>query len=472
MSGRAHAGSLGWRLLLAIVGCAALGIVATGVVAWTSARALTLQGVDEEFRRQVEHMALHVLVPPADRPPPPGPPPLPPGGHVPFTWVLDLADHRTVLKLPAWPDAIALDPWALRSGELVELRASDGGRWHALARDTTLPDHLDDPLAMDLAQPPRDQPPRHRLIVLRDVTPEYRGLARLAWTIAGLGSAILALAVAVGLGLRSAVLTPVRRLERRISQLDPAAPGEPVEDGLVPSELGPIVDRVNALVARVAELLARERRVGADIAHELRTPLAALRSDLSFAQRAAKDAEIGALLGRLDGQARVLQDRIQGLLMLTRIENGQVGLRDGTITVGELAADAWGRATEQRGRLACGAGMDLALRGDPDLLRMVFSNLVDNAIAHGSGGGCEISARAERSAVAVEVANAATLPDGDYDEAFAPFWRRDRSRTGTADHAGLGLALVRRIAEAHGGRASARVAEGRFCVSVELPAGI
>lgn len=277
----------------------------------------------------------------------------------------------------------------------------------------------------------------------------------------------LALAVFIARGLR-----PLRQLaqqiaERRSDELAPlSAAGQP-------RELRPLVDRLNQLFGRVASSLEQERRFTADAAHELRTPLAAIRAHAQVAAAEAdpqaRQAALDKVLAATDRATRLTEQ----LLTLARLDADAWDARRSACRLRELAtevlADQAPAALARGVALQLDEGPDVVLDGDPGLLRILLRNLVDNAVRHGPVG----------APVSV-----ACLPAHD---GVGPVWRvtdrgpgipaaeraqvveRFRRLPGAADGGtGLGLSIAQRIAELHRARLDFADSEngGGFQVSV------
>jgi two-component system sensor histidine kinase QseC len=216
-------------------------------------------------------------------------------------------------------------------------------------------------------------------------------------------------------------------------------------------ELQPICARLNALLARLEESFARERRFSADLAHELRTPLAELRSLAECAlmwpetRDAATDRDTLAV-------ARQMESLVGNMLALARAEHGRLAVRREPVAMEALVQEIW-RPFQARA-VARGLRPEMALQGtaataDPVLLRSILANLFDNAVNYAPAGGTvRITGDAGPAGVTVQVANATdNLEPADLDRLFDRFWRKEAART-DGNHTGLGLPLARMFAGA------------------------
>ena len=280
-------------------------------------------------------------------------------------------------------------------------------------------------------------------------------------------------------------LRPLVRASREAAAVGPANPSGRVCVATLPREIRPLVDAVNGALERLdhahaaqRELIERldhayvaQRRLTADAAHELRTPLAVLslrlqRSKLAPADRLAVEQDV-AQMSRVVGQ----------LLELARVED-PARLKDqaepGPVNLARVAREAAAMVlplAEEKGRpLAVEAADVVSLPGRPDELRGALRNLMENALVHGEGA-VRVSVREEpgggtgRRVVVVEVADqGAGIVEELRDEVFDRF----RKAAPNSPGAGLGLAIVRQVARAHGG--DARVRPGTGCrVEISLP---
>ncbi len=287
----------------------------------------------------------------------------------------------------------------------------------------------------------------------RDAVARQIALHLLAPLLVALPLLGVALTVAVG-----RALGPLRALAEAVASRDPGRL-EPVSVAGVPREVAPLVERLNALFARIAASLEKERAFTADAAHELRTPLAAIRAQAQVAYESSEDAERSRALEQVmagcDRAARLSEQ----LLTLARVEDAAsrrgfelCDLRALARSVlAELAQDAHSRGVA----FELHAEAPVRVSGDAGLLHVVLRNLVDNAIRYAADGrvvrveaGC-----VERSPVLRVVDRGPGIPAGDRGRVLDRFHRLAGS--GEAG-AGLGLSIVSRIASLHGARLELR----------------
>ena len=237
-------------------------------------------------------------------------------------------------------------------------------------------------------------------------------------------------------------------------------------------EIRRLGETLNAMLDRLHDSYERERRFVADASHELRTPVAVIKTELEGALRAGGHepevrAGLSAALEECDHLALLAED----LLVLARSGEDGLALRVEPLEAAALlegVRDRFADRARERGRaIRVEAANGLRLEADELRLRQALSNLVDNALRYGAGD-VVLSSRASDGGSQLEVADSGPgFPSELGERAFERFSRGDiaRSRGGT----GLGLAIVRAIAEAHGGRAKI-VPTGRGAtVRISLP---
>jgi signal transduction histidine kinase len=227
-------------------------------------------------------------------------------------------------------------------------------------------------------------------------------------------------------------------------------------------ELGEVARAFDEMAERVRDLLQAEKELVANVSHELRTPLARIRVALDLA--AEGDAEVArASLADIAGDLEELERLVGDVLTVAKLELGSGDaprgippLRRETVAVPALidAAVARFRALHPDRPLEVAATDDVCVDGDPVLLRRVVDNLLDNADKYSKEASDPVELRARREAgqVVVEVADRGIgIAKDDLRNVFVPFFRADRSRTRATGGLGLGLALAKRVVEAHGG---------------------
>jgi two-component system sensor histidine kinase QseC len=291
----------------------------------------------------------------------------------------------------------------------------------------------------------------------------------LVWPLA---AALPALALAVWLGV-GAGLRPLRDLRR---DLERRGPGDlaPLEPSRAPAEIEPLVSELNRLFGRIGAALERERRLTADAAHELRTPLAVLSTHAQIARRASSDAQRNEALDALVAGAERAARLIEQMLTLARLESGQGEGAAQSVALRALAravlADAAPFAHGKNIDLELAQGAEVAAPGHAGLLGILLRNLVDNAVRYTpSGGNVRVAVGGEGSIARLEVTDDGPgVPPQELGRLGERFHRlAAASETGS----GLGLSIVLRIAELH--RGCVRFAPGPggagLAVSVELP---
>jgi len=258
------------------------------------------------------------------------------------------------------------------------------------------------------------------------------------------------LAVALWWSVRRGLL-PMKALGRTLSQRD-ADDFAPLAVPRAPSEMEPLLDALNRQFTRIAALVENERRFIADAAHELRTPLAAIRAQ---AQVAASEEDpqrrrhaLAATIEGCDRAARLAEQ----LLALSRLEAAgplALGALDLAAVVRGVLADAGSAALARSQHLAFDAPGPCRVAGDATLLAVMVRNLVDNAVRYAPvGGTIEVSLGREGGRTLLTVDNSGTAPSEDEIARLGERFFRVSGNEATGS--GLGLSIVRRIAQLHG----------------------
>ena len=272
-----------------------------------------------------------------------------------------------------------------------------------------------------------------------------------------LGAPAAAIVVALlGYGLAAAGLRPVERIRRRAEEVSLEGEAEPLPLPAARDEIRRLGETLNAMLDRLRGSYARERRFVADASHELRTPVAVIKAELEAAlRRAPADPDLREALTAAVEECDRLAQLAEDLLVLARSGDGALAVRPEPLDAAELLeriSTRFSARARERGReLRVEAEPDLVVRGDELRLSQALGNLVDNALRHGAGA-ITLSARRAGADVELEIADEGAGPPPELrPRAFERFARGDEART--RGGAGLGLAIVRAIAEAHGGKA-------------------
>jgi signal transduction histidine kinase len=283
------------------------------------------------------------------------------------------------------------------------------------------------------------------------------------------GIAVLVKAV-LALGLR-----PLDDLARRLEAMDAGSLGDPVVIADVPAELIPTVDHLNGLLARLGQSFERERTFSANLAHEMRTPLAELRTITEVALKWPDDpASSAGALDEIRGIGLRMETVVVNLLALARCEEGRQTVHTSRVSLRDLAAECWSAvAAEAEARKITFTPQipdRITLVTDREKLALMLSNLFSNAVSHGTPGGTVTCSAAlsgsDGGEIALRVANpTAQLTDADLPRIFDRFWRKDSARS-DGRHAGLGLSLVAALCDLLGFRREASVRDGVFEITL------
>jgi two-component system OmpR family sensor kinase len=298
------------------------------------------------------------------------------------------------------------------------------------------------------------------------------GFAEMApWLLVPTGCLVLVLSTLIHTAV-SRALKPLDALGRDIQRLD-GNDVHPMPTHGLPNELAPLASALNQLLVRVADLLARQRQVLADAAHELNTPLAAVKLQAQLARR-SDDVHREAALDELDKGIERSTHLVAQLLQMARLEPDVHQRHPVPLRCDQLAAEVVGAFSAR----ADARGIDLGLEAsdaatvfmDPEDFRVMLNNLVDNALRH-TPMGSRVDIRVRQTGDCVTIAvddNGPGIRPAERASAVQRFVRLNpQDTTGS----GLGLAIVSQIAENNGGVIElADSPDGGLSVSVNFPA--
>ena len=247
-------------------------------------------------------------------------------------------------------------------------------------------------------------------------------------------------------------LRPVERIRHAVTDITSADLSQRVPEPGTSDEIGHLAHTMNDMLTRLDEAAKKQRRFVADASHELRSPLAAIRTTLEVGLAHPDRAPWPTIAERAAQQSLRLEELIQQLLLLARADERLLSAQQVPVDVDALLQDI--RATTVAHHL----DIDLQLApgaltmGSPDHLGRMFRNIIDNAIRYADHR-VVISAATARGSVQVEISDDGPgIPAEERERIFDRFVRLDSSRERGGGTTGLGLAIAREIVTAHGGR--------------------
>ena len=320
---------------------------------------------------------------------------------------------------------------------------------------------------------------RHYIIAVAKSTGELdAALDSLGWSLIVACSAATLLSAAVMWHLLERGFRSVDKVADAITRVGTKNLSDRVAIADAPKELRPIIDRLNQLLQRVEDTVNREKALTADIAHELRTPLAGMRAATELAVSRPREAEEYRRIFRdVLASEMQMQQLVENLLVLARLEAH--GARTHPLEdcdyvtmiqclLDERSAEIHQRHITTQIKLANPA----VIRAPKELLRIVLRNVIDNAVAYvNDGGTIRISGHFNSKSFVMEIGNTGSqIPSQDAHMVFERFWRGDHARADSHRHSGLGLSIVRQAVENIGGMVSVRSeAGGWFEIRFEYP---
>jgi len=279
-------------------------------------------------------------------------------------------------------------------------------------------------------------------------------LAVLAVVLLGCGALLLVVTGLIVPRVLGRGLAPLNEVAEQTTRIDADSLSTRFSIDSLPGELKPIGERLNNLLARLEQSFERERQFSADLAHELRTPIAELRSladvALKWPESRPEETDRDTLAIAVQMEGIVVR-----LLELLRSERGQLVPVRETVCLASLVENVWQpfaeKASAKQLKVARNVPNDAKIESDPVLLRSIITNFVENAVEYtprdgtirmdaGMGGG-RFTFRIGNT---VERLEATDLP-----KFFDRFWRKDSARSGS-DHNGLGLSLARAFSKVLG----------------------
>jgi heavy metal sensor kinase len=292
-------------------------------------------------------------------------------------------------------------------------------------------------------------------------------LAGLLSALALAGPLVLVAAAAGGYILAGRVLRPITTITDLAAQIGSTDLGRRLTLDLPDDELGRLAQTFNAMLARIDDAFERQRRFTGDAAHELRTPLSLMRSqvDLALAKPRSATAYREAFQA-IDGDLERMTALVGALLTLARSDAGQLVPEWAPFDLAEtvqLVREQYAGVAQQAGVTLTAETSPAPVVADEDLLVQLLVNLVDNALAHTPAGGViTLGCRARNGQAQLWLSDTGRgIAPEHRDRVFDRFYRVDAGRTRPRGGAGLGLAICKEIADAHQASLTLESAPGR-----------
>ncbi len=328
-----------------------------------------------------------------------------------------------------------------------------------------------------IERPGSEEPQIITLVVARTAADLQHHLSLLRWILLAASASTIALSFLVAALIVRTGLNPLNLIAAEIASVKEDNLAARISSEHLPAELVPIREKLNDLLSRLQTSFNREKRFTADVAHELRTPLAGMRSTLEVTLKRIRSAEeYQTSLSDCLAITQNMQAMINNLLALARLDAHQMTFQQDKIQLTELVDACWrdfaDRALQRNITFDNRIGPETSFESDIKSLSMMLSNLLNNAVEYtNKSGKIWTTARKTDGSVEIIIANTGCkLTAEQASQVFDYFWRADTARTNTGLHCGLGLALVQKIAKALGGSANVELHNDVFEIRLTLPA--
>ncbi|MHC4660476.1 MAG: sensor histidine kinase [Planctomycetota bacterium] len=323
-----------------------------------------------------------------------------------------------------------------------------------------------------------EDPATFIILLARGTSSIEHTVGRIALLLVFIGVAVILLSCVMLWIMIKKNLSPLNRMAGEIEKLDEQNLSSRISDEYRLKELEPVKDRLNELLTRLEEAFQRERTFSADVAHELRTPLAGLRSILDVTLSKERDsAEYREALTDNLQIAEQMQELIEKLLTLARLEAGQTEAKIDDVDIAEIINGILKEMDESIKTRKLGIHIEHKIespvQSDRFLVTLVIRNILDNAVSYANEGGkITIETSSGDGGAIIKVANTGCrIAQEDAEKVFERFWQGDEARSKTGIHCGLGLSTVKKAVDILKGNVSAQSsAGGEFRIEISLPA--
>jgi signal transduction histidine kinase len=377
-------------------------------------------------------------------------------------------DSDTVLRSPSLGNGDLSRSGGSSGGTFVDVTLPNGkrGRMITLSFETTIESNAHGDSASS------DQPHTIVLAVAGEAHAVNESLENFGWILVVWCCVAIVVCGVVLLVIVGRAVRPVERMARDIDELGENDLSGRLSAPDAPSELQPVIDKLNGLLGRLESAFAREKAFTADVAHELRTPLSALLTTFEVCRSRPRDE--AAYVSAID---KCREDMVETILVLTRADSGQLSLKPKKVDAADLLEDSWAffaeGAQERNLSIEWQVSGPIFIETDAEKMMMIFQNLFDNAVSYANQSGkLRIEARLGEGRLMIEVANTGSrVPREKTGQLFQRFWRGDEARADTGSHCGLGLSLCQRLARFLKGQIEIEIRDPDwFVVRLTLPA--
>ena len=448
--------SLQRRISVGVIANTAGVVLIAAVTIWFANRSWLLQGLDRELFARAERMHRFDALPASEWRPRP--------------WLMPEtkadSDERIDLRRPVLVIDAANGKMLLRAAQLpLDITSKLDPTNHGLQSLHVSPDLRLRLLAVLMQRGLPINAAENRPVIVylaSDLQPIEDELTHLAKLLSALWATALVLAwISVGWSGR-VVLRPLKDLSTALDRLGPDDLASRLPPAAGPREFRSMVDRLNLLLDRLEQAFRREQATIQVIAHELRTPVATLRTAIEFRQLVAHDAAEKTVLATCFRTVERMQAMVTNLLLLARLEAGKEPLPRMVVDLVDTVNDA----VEEHPGITAELPPSALVMTSPMHLRLVLDNLISNAVAHGQPAG---RIRIVVTGTTLSITN--PCADGiDPAQLGTIFYRADAARS-NGDHCGLGLALVSRLVRLLDGTLTLSTANHEFRAEVGLPTG-
>jgi heavy metal sensor kinase len=301
-------------------------------------------------------------------------------------------------------------------------------------------------------------PPGECILVGLELSGELGELRRQTWRLLAAGGAVLMLGLAGGWWFSTRAIRPLEDISAAADKIATGQLSQRINVADTDNELGRLAVLLNSTFARLEASFAQQKQFTSDAAHELRTPLSIILTQVQTAlKRERSPAEYHQTLESCLRAAQRMRKLVESLLELAHFDAGQQQLKHFPFDLAQTAQDCIDLVqplAEARGIKFSAKLPELYCIGDPERIGQVLTNLLTNAVEYNRAGGeVHIEAQSKSGMACVDVTDTGPgIRPEELPYLFERFYRVDKSRS--ASHSGLGLAIAKAIIEAHGGTIS------------------